>query len=334
MDILSKILKRHQQKLLQLPNVVGVGKGIKTVRGDPTAKQAVVVLVKKKVPRKKLRSQEVVPLKLDEVHTDVIEVGEPRLLAGRTEYKRPAQPGMSIGHYLVTAGTFGAVVKDKKTGEPLILSNNHVLANSTNGKDGRASIGDPVLQPGPYDGGTKKHVIGYLERYIPLKRKIELPDCKVAAAAEGMGNQLLMTVRPNYRLQIQKVTSEENIVDAAVAKPVNKNAVSPNILEIGSVRGTIDPEIGLEVQKSGRSSGLNNTVIQVIEATLSITLTDEKQGLFTQQIITGPIAQPGDSGSLVLNKNNQAVGLLFAGSDKISVVNPIKNVMELLQIEF
>jgi hypothetical protein len=36
--------------------------------------------------------------------------------------------GVSIGHYKGTAGTAGCLVKDKKTGEILILSNAHVLA--------------------------------------------------------------------------------------------------------------------------------------------------------------------------------------------------------------
>ena len=56
--------------------------------------------------------------------------------------------GVSIGHYAITAGTPGAFVKDKTTAETLILSNNHVMANSND-----ASIGDAILQPGPADGG-------------------------------------------------------------------------------------------------------------------------------------------------------------------------------------
>ena len=44
---------------------------------------------------------------------------------------------------------FGGLVRDKQSEDTVILSNNHVLANSNN-----ASIGDTILQPGTADGGT------------------------------------------------------------------------------------------------------------------------------------------------------------------------------------
>lgn len=332
MDILKKVLKRHRRKIMHLPNVIGIGEGNKTTDGFRTSERAIVVLVSKKVPRKSLKKTEIVPYRLDSVTTDVLEIGEPRLLS-RTEYRRPAQPGMSIGHYLITAGTFGALVKDKKTGKPLILSNNHVLANSTNGKDGRAATGDPVLQPGPYDGGNKEQVIGYLERYIPLKRKFELPECRLATAAQGVSNRLLMTIRPNYRLSFRRRSSESNTVDAAVASPISEKFVSSEILEIGTVSGIASPFLGMTVKKSGRSSGLNHTQIKVINTTLEIKLSNDEQAVFEQQFITGPIALPGDSGSLVVDEKSRAVGLLFAGSEKVSVVNNIQNVINLLEIE-
>ncbi len=122
---------------------------------------------------------EVIPKRIGRCCTDVIEVGEMRFL-GRTERVRPAQPGVSIGHYKVTAGTFGAVVRDRKTGELFILSNNHVLANATDGRDGRARIGDPIYQPGSYDGGTRDDVIARQERFVPIYRSSREVDCRVA----------------------------------------------------------------------------------------------------------------------------------------------------------
>jgi N-acetylmuramoyl-L-alanine amidase len=44
-------------------------------------------------------------------------------------------------------------------------------------------------------------------------------------------------------------------------------------------------------------------------------------------------AKHGDSGSLVLDIDGRAVGLLFAGSDEIGVFTPIKTVFDLLDIE-
>jgi hypothetical protein len=50
---------------------------------------------------------------------------------------RHALPGFSIGHHAIIAGTFGCVMRDIRRSDPqrgegdyLILSNNHVLANT------------------------------------------------------------------------------------------------------------------------------------------------------------------------------------------------------------
>ena len=76
-------------------------------------------------------------------------------------------PGISIGHYSITAGTFGAVVRDAATNARLILSNNHVLANSNSG-----SKGDTILQPGRYDGGKDpQDRIAELERFVTINWK-------------------------------------------------------------------------------------------------------------------------------------------------------------------
>jgi hypothetical protein len=126
-----------------------------------------------------MREEEMVPRFIEEVPTDVFESGEFEAISKRTWYgkplnrkkkMRPARPGLSIGHHLVSAGTFGAVVYDRDSGEPLILSNNHVLANATNGKDGLSKPGDLILQPGKHDGGIDpRDIIGTLLRFVPLR---------------------------------------------------------------------------------------------------------------------------------------------------------------------
>lgn len=67
-----------------------------------------------------------------ELREKIVEVSqEYRNGKKRTERWRPAPMGVSIGHYKGTAGTAGCLVKDKKTGEIMILSNTHVLAMPT-----------------------------------------------------------------------------------------------------------------------------------------------------------------------------------------------------------
>lgn len=334
MDKIDQLLTLHRHKMLDFSdNIVGVGKGFKIKRGLVTDKPAVIVLVKKKLEENELKNDEKIPTKIYDVDTDVIEVGTIRLL-GRTDYMRPAPPGVSIGHYKITAGTFGAVVKDKKTKNSLILSNNHVLANSSDGHDGRCEIGDPIYQPGPYDGGTKEQIIGHLERYIPIAREYAHSSCPKAAALEQLGNNLLKILRPNYKMSLARKSSTNNLVDAALAKPISTEVITPEILEIGAVKGVKEVKSGMELLKSGRSSGVNSATVKAIATTLKVSMGDEEEVFFTDQIVTGPMASPGDSGSLVLDKNHNAVGLLFAGSDTTTVINRIQNVMDLLEIEF
>ncbi|MHB1420682.1 MAG: chymotrypsin family serine protease [Bacillota bacterium] len=330
----KRVLEANKQYILSLQNVVGVGIGYKEVRGRKTNVLAIKVLVSQKIPLLRLDRRQMVPSKLDKISTDVIEVGAFRMF-DRTSRERPASPGLSLGHFAITAGTFGAVVKDKATGDPLILSNNHVLANITNGQDGRSSIGDAILQPGAYDGGRlDADVIARLERFVPLRRMVEESTCPWAAAAIKASNAVVHTVRPNYRLTLEKKVAVFNLVDAAVARPVNREMIKPQIMELGEVAGMAEAELGMEVVKSGRTSGVTKGVVEAVEVTMQVMVGPDDICVFTEQIMTSLVSRPGDSGSLIIGKDHQAVGLLFAGSEMFTSFNRIQRVAELLQITF
>lgn len=333
MERLSRILRQHEKKLLSLENVVGVGLGYKIIQDKITNKPAILVLVKKKIPNEKLLGRNCVPKVLNDIPTDVIEVGEVRLLDVRIEKARPARPGMSIGHYKITAGTFGALVRDVKTGKPLILSNNHVLANATDGNDGKSAIGDAILQPGAHDGGTSYDIIARLERFVPIYKNSSESTCPIARSVEKFINGLLKVIKPDYEIKFTKKISSRNLVDAAVARPVKEEYVSPDIVDLGRITGIQEPRIGMTVQKSGRTTGLTSSEIKAMNVVINVVLGPGEQATFYDQILTGPMAQPGDSGSIVVDENMKAVGLLFAGSDQATLINPITNVMKLLQIE-
>lgn len=333
MDRIQRILRQHEKKILSLENVVGLGFGYKIVQGRTTNKPAVMVLVKKKIPDEQSLGRNMIPKILSETPTDVIEVGDVRLLAARVEKARPAKPGMSIGHYKITAGTFGALVRDQKTGKPLILSNNHVLANATDGNDGRSAIGDVILQPGAHDGGTPSDVIAYLERFVPISKNTGTSSCAIANGLKKIINGLLRVVKPDYEINFVKKTSSRNMIDAAVARPVKAEYVASDIVGLGEITGIREPSIGMTLQKSGRTTGISKSSIQAMDIVLKVMLGPGEEAVFYEQILTGPMAQPGDSGSIVVNDEMKAVGLLFAGSDQATLINPIINVMKLLQIE-
>ncbi|MCK4828150.1 hypothetical protein KA005_71130, partial [bacterium] len=120
--------KETSKELLAISGVVGMGVGYKTEKLGETDTLSVIVYVEKKKPVAALLDGDLIPQRIQSVLTDVVEVGVLRALQARTDKWRPAPGGVSIGHYNITAGTFGATVRCTLTGERYILSNNHVLA--------------------------------------------------------------------------------------------------------------------------------------------------------------------------------------------------------------
>ncbi len=328
-----KIIGKYKYKFFKLRNVVGVGYGLKEKNGEKTEKKAIIVLVKEKMKKNKLSTYDMVPEKVEGYNTDVIEIGDVQFLNLRTERVRPVKPGVSIGHYKISAGTLGAVVRDNKSGKPLLLSNNHVMANISNGKDGRAELGDPILQPGVYDNGSQpEDVIGRLERFVPINGSGST-ECPVAKSMEYLCNMLLSLFKPDYNIKFFK-RGIENLVDCAVARPTREEKVDAEIMEIGKINDVTAPQVNMLIKKSGRTTGVTEGRIRVLDASVEVNMSENETAVFTNQFITDPISKAGDSGSLVVDENNKAVGLLFAGSSRATVCNYIENVLEELKVRF
>lgn len=292
LQLIGQTLKKNENELLAKANVVGVGIGEKIKGGLSTGRLCLKVYVEKKIPKKELSKEDLIPQKLSPVETDVEEAGKLIAFSNTGRY-RPALGGVSIGHYKITAGTLGCLVKDRKTGKILILSNNHVLANSNH-----ARKGDAILQPGPYDGGkSSADILAALDRWIEIK-----------------------------------FDKQGNLVDAALARPKRIKQVKPEIILIGIPQGTVKAKLDMFIQKSGRTTGYTTGKIKDIRATVKINY-DQKMALFRNQILTTNISQGGDSGSLVLDMKKRAVGLLFAGSEAVTVLNPISEVLKLLDVQ-
>jgi hypothetical protein len=328
------------RRILEKKNVVGAGLGYKEVKTRSTDEISVVVLVNKKEPIGKLRKQDIVPLSHDNFVTDVQEVGTIRLLDssdGEEEgHKRlrPAAPGCSIGHYLTTAGTFGALVRDQNSGKMLILSNNHVLANSSDGRDGRAHKGDPIYQPGPFDGGDEADMLARLETFAPLRREESHPACSFSANLSRILKIVPFLRKRGYQLRLVRIEEKGNLLDAALARPLNEEEVTEEVMGLGKVKGMDMARLGETVYKSGRTTGVTSGVVKVLEASVWVQVSHNSRVLMHEQIITGNMGKPGDSGSLVLNAENNAVGLLMAGSDVVTIMNKAAHIETLLKVRF
>ena len=304
-------------------NVRGLAVVCKWTNGEPTGEPALGVLVTQKLTEDALSKADIVPSKLEGVQTDVLAVGE--LFAGGSESVgtqtlarrlRPAEGGYSVGHFAITAGTIATCVYDILPGGTVsppahgvgvppryyILSNNHVLANSN-----AAALGDPILQPGPFDGGTDPaDRIARLSRFIPI------------------------TMQPPIPLALHN-----NLVDAAIAEGAFHD-LDREIYWTGYVRGwrrKANVTVGTLVQKTGRTTNYTTGRITAVNATVDVSYGGGRVARFKDQIVTTNISAGGDSGSLVTTPDDVAVGLLFAGSSIATIINQIENVRSLLRIE-
>jgi hypothetical protein len=325
-----QVKEQAKGELLSLPNVVGVGVGYKTIGQVKTGEMSIVVMVRSKLPVAALQPGALIPKQMAEVPVDVIQVGDVRAQISPTDRVRPAPGGVSVGHYLITAGTLGCVVRDRVSNTRLILSNNHVLANSN-----AAALGDAILQPGPVDGGRPANdTIATLERFCPIDFGSQPGVCSLAQAYASLGNAIAGLLGSQHRLDVSRYNPQAtNLVDAAVARPLNDADVLDEILDIGVVQGTLEAALGMPLRKSGRTTGLTTGEVVLLNATIDVSYGVGQTARFENQIVAGAMSQGGDSGSLVVHEVEQkAVGLLFAGSDQSTIINPIQAVLDCLQV--
>lgn len=296
---IRSILKEVRPELMRKANVMATGIGYKRVDNRTTDKLSIICSVAIKTSMDKLDAEDLIPEEIQSVPTDVNPTGMFRTFQEPTGRFRPAPGGVSIGHYNISAGTLGCIVQ--KNGEQYILSNNHVLANSN-----EASLEDAILQPGPYDGGLKSEdEIATLSEYVPITYRNEGDDDSEAP---------------------------QNLVDCAIAKPHNTDDIENEIFQIGSIAGVKEAEFDMEIKKSGRTTGLTTGVIEQVDVTSRVNFGSNKVAVFSDQVMAGSLSQGGDSGSVVLDNDNNLVGLLFAGSDTTTLINRIENVFDALEV--
>ena len=294
--------KRLTPSLLAMPNVVGVGirKGNLAVYVEKLTKE-----IQAKI------SANVFAMDIEfgkkDYKIEIVETGKIVAHKGREEFWRPVYGGLSTGPepFLpgggAGIGTIGASFIDNTTGGRVLLSNNHVFARKDTIQHPIAKKGNMINQP-----GGSAPTVGYLERWITLDE--------------------------------EKI----NIIDAAIVKPVNQEDAGTNILQIGNPNGIANPFEGETVRKSGRTTGLSTGVVSDVNATVRVDY-GEGRGIidFEDQIIVErisgdyPMSCGGDSGSVVVNQNNEIIGLLFAGPTEVYnyyVANKIMNITNLLDI--
>jgi PKD repeat protein len=184
--------------------------------------------------------------------------------------------------------------------DKVALSNNHVLACVDVG-----NLGDVIVQPGIYDGAKPDtDRLGVLYDFVPVA------ECDSA------------------------------YVDCAICKPDNPDDVTSEILEVGEIAGIAEAQLGMSIQKSGRTTGLTKGVITVVNAIVDVGYGDARVIKLIGQLIAdniegqSKVIAGGDSGSALLDMDKNLIGLCFAGSSDgaFLVANPIQPVLAQLSL--
>lgn len=316
------VLRKNRNELLK-KGIEAVGIGYKTAYGKELCELSIVCSVKQKLPMRDVLKAERIPAKISGILTDVVQTGTIQAL--HTGFHRPAPGGVSVGHTDITAGTLGCIVR--KNGNPYILSNNHVLACSND-----ADLGDNILQPGVYDGGEyPKDRIAKLDSFVHINFGGVPSECPVGKLFTRVINRMLSFFGRNLRLRAISQTGA-NLVDAALAQPINETDVTDTILEVGKIAGVKPAILGMKIQKSGRTTGLTYGEITQVDVSVNVQHGEGRVAQFNDQIMAGKMCAGGDSGSVVLDMDNNIVGLLHAGSDTVMVACRIEHVFDLLHV--
>src|ERR1700733_5034407 len=215
-------------------------------------------------------------------------------------------------------GTLGALVTDRN-GNPYILSNNHVLAESD-----QARAGDTVVQPALVDLNCDPQAgrsVGSLRYVVPLQSRQTNVDAALAAATPAVdGTGAILQLGP----------SVNGVLTAAAPAAGEGEALTAGLLN------------QLHVVKSGRTTGLTCSTVNAVDLSVQVDYyydCAETEPYYTKTYVNqigipgASFADSGDSGALVMDAANaQPVGLFFAsGVDDsnhgFSVANPIQDVL-------
>lgn len=156
-------------------NVVGYSKKLRSrvKNGQTTNEQCFRIYVAIKLPLSSLKIEDVIPSKIEDVPTDVVEIGKIKALKN-TDRVRPLVAGVSIGNWSITAGTLGWFFKDGR-GHEMLGSNAHVFAEDAL-KEGSSE--KRIIQPGRHDEGSLSDVVGQYYWHKSLGEKSDCPLSK------------------------------------------------------------------------------------------------------------------------------------------------------------
>ncbi|HEY1307859.1 MAG TPA: hypothetical protein VGF24_30110 [Vicinamibacterales bacterium] len=306
------IKERAAAILLRIPHVNAVGIGGRERHGQPTGEIVIKVFVTKKKPAAEVPSEELIPSSFEGVPTDIVEM-QPRIrrrqptpgivkpTADNSDIV-PGPPligGMMLGRnspdgsddYAGTLGCF--LIDDQDPTAVYALTNHHVVT------DGALSLSRPIKQSSGFIGVFNATPIGY------CAAGADEPQRDAAVVRLERGLKWVPAIR-----DIGFVSGTHTVTIAEVA------SATYQVRKRGSRTGlTGGRPIAIGVQTTFFQS--RSTFDMVIRPNDAVSNPDHRQIVFSYY---------GDSGSVVVNDQNEVVGLLWAGEDDDeTVTHPFLN---------
>ena len=356
-----------------IPNVIGVGAGIKWKNGVPTGEPALIVLVTHKVSKEDLDKTTLIPAKLQNLPTDVLAVGHLFTQDEDPIFEEDEDPIFEEDEDPIFEEDEDPIFEEDE--DPIFEEDEDPIfeeamrrRKAAKRKWRRLAMKARKYRVRPVTGGISvghRNVtagtigacvydflpdgIGTPGKYYILSNNHILANNNVG----NIGDSILQPGRadggriPQDRigrlsrfipLQFAPdvaLAVQNNLVDAALAA-VPFHLLGGGIKWMGEVRGWCQKSavtVGTMVKKVGRTTNLTTGRITVVNATVDVNYRGGKVARFKDQILTTNMSAGGDSGSLITTLDNIAVGLLFAGSSQVTVANQIENVRSLLRIE-
>lgn len=171
MEVMERFIRAKGSEFLARPNINSIGIGYKTIGGERTNTLSIQFSVDQKVAEPQTLGSEPIPQEIVfegiSLPTDIVQRSfKPDYVLVQALDKDPRKQrvdklvgGVSVGNPKTSAGTLGAIVADRRTGSPVMLSNWHVFHTPS------GIIGDPIVQPGSYDDNrTALNQVGILLR--------------------------------------------------------------------------------------------------------------------------------------------------------------------------
>ena len=330
-------LEDAKRELLQKPNTLAVGIGIKESGGAFTDEISYRVFVTKKKDLAELTPSERIPREVAGAKTDVL---TPYQVKNRpdvcgTERRtltrhRPLRAGIAISTDSTTYGTLGWFGRLDSDDSRILLTNKHVLYDTT---DGTVTTSKPTAQP----------QLGSVSKC-----------CCCECGSDNVVGDSLIGIRNMSPLAANSVDCAIARIKAEHASDITLSIANDATTEVLSVSGTAAAVVGQNVRKIGARSGFTRgTVVHIGDA--AVAATDPAGGTIairTGQVLVIPTAgetyqvndrgtckfafsNNGDSGSVILNDDDAIVALLYGGDEKtnsvdVTFANNIANVLAAL----